>query len=450
MKKFIAVLCAALSLAVVLTSCDSVNVIRPISALLSPPLYYEEYEELVDAFNVSVGNEAVLCSPKNGDFKSAIIVDDIDGDEETEALIFYKEDTAESTVARMHYFNISSGEWVSNGDFNGYGNEVESVVIDDMDGDGFKELIIIWSISNVSSSNVMSVYRATYMTGKFTEISNETCSVCEVVDLDSDGKKEIFYISQSNPSGIMQKTAKAIRLSGDSVVHMGETKLDPNISSYVSIKTEKASGDSPLKIYVDALKGETNMITELIYWDRDKNELTAPLLDAETMTNNLTLRFEPIQSADVNNDGVIDIPVQSRIFGKGDDTVTIDTENIYLTEWCNFNSSAKPEIVANTLINYSDGYMIFLDQKEINTLGIRNYRSQNCWVVYRNASNGESVQEIYSVMKVSSSRWDPETFEKYIPIDEKKDFTVCVYITPSGQKSGVNKEYIKNKITKLP
>lgn len=450
MKKVFAVLSAVLSMTFVLSSCDSANVIRPISALLSPPLYYEEYEDLVESFNASVGSGAVLCSPKNGNFKSAIVVDDIDGDEDTEALIFYKEDTSESTVARMHYFNISSGEWVSTGDFNGYGNEVESVVIDDMDGDGFKELIVIWSISSVSSSNVMSIYRATHMTGKFNEISNETCSVCEVVDIDSDGKKEIFYISQSNPSGIMQKTAKAIKLSGDSIIHMGETKLDPNISSYVSIKTEKASGESPLRIYVDALKGETNMITELVYWDKEKKELTAPLLDSETMTNNVTLRFEPIPSSDINNDGVIDIPVQSAIFGKGDDTVTIDTENIYLTEWYNFDSLSKSEVVANTLINYLDGYMIFLDKNEINTLGIRNYRSQNCWVVYRTDANAGSVEEIFSVLKVSSSRWNSETFEKYIPIVEKKDYTVCVYITPSGQKSGIDNAFIKNKITKMP
>lgn len=450
MKKLIAVICAVMAVCLIMSSCDSIDVIRPVSALLSPPLYYEEYEELVEAFNASVSGKPVLCSPKNGDFKSAIIVDDVDGDGETEALIFYKENTVDATVTRMHYFNISSGRWVSVGDFNGYGNEVENVVIEDMDGDGFKELIVTWSISGISSSNVMSIYRATFMTGKFKEISNETCSVSKVVDLDGDGKKEIFYISQSNTSGIARKTAKAIKLSGDSVVHMGETKLDPNISSYTSIKTEKASGESPMKIYVDALKGETDMITELVYWDKAKKELVAPLLDPETMSNKVTLRFEPIPSSDVNNDGVIDIPVQSRIFGKGDDSVTIDTENIYLTEWRNFDSLTKAETVANTLINYSDGYMILLDKNELDTLGIRNYRSQNCWVVYKTDGSGGSGKEIYSVMKVSSARWDSETFKAYIPIVEKKDFTVCVYITPNGQKSGIDNEYIKSKIIKLP
>lgn len=449
MKRIISVLCLVLTVCLILSSCDSIDVIRPVSALLSPPLYYEEYEELVEAFNANVGKGALLCSPQKGNHKSAIIVEDIDSDGETEALIFYRANSDE-TVARMHYFNISSGKWVSNGDFNGYGNEVESVVIDDMDGDGFKELIVTWSISGVSASNVLSIYRATYMTGKFKEISNETCVLCEVVDIDSDSKKEVFYISQSNTSGVIQKTAKVMKLSGDSVVHMGETKIDPSISSYVSVKTEKVSGDAPLKIYLDALKGEVNMITELVYWDKDKNELVAPLIDSETMTNNVTLRFEPILSSDINNDGIIDIPVQSQIFGKGDDSVTIDTENIYLTRWCNFESASKSQTVANTLINYSDGYMIYLEDDELDSVGIRNYRSQNCWVVYRTFGNGDNVEEIFSVMKVSADRWNPKTFEAYIPIVEKKDSTVCVYITPSGQEAGIDEDYILSKVTKLP
>ncbi len=449
MKKIFSVVCILLAVCIMFSSCGSVDIIRPVSALLSPPLYYEEYEDLVEAFNAIVGKGALLCSPQKGNLKSAIYVEDIDSDGETEALIFYKAG-ADETVVRMHYFDTASGKWVSNGDFNGYGNEVESAVVDDMDGDGFKELIITWSISGVSSNNIMSVYRATYMTGHFKEISNETCVLCEVVDLDGDLKKEIFYISQSNTSGVIQKTAKALRLSGDSVVHMGETKIDPNIISYLSVKTEKASGDSPLKIYLDALKGENSMITELIYWDNNKKELVAPLLDPDTMSNNVTLRFEPISSSDVNNDGVIDIPVQTEVIKKGNDSVTVDSEDIYMTRWCDFETLTEFETVANTLVNYDDGYMIFLDDDELKTIGIRNYSSHNCWVVYRTVDGGDSADEIFSVMKVSAEKWNEKNFESYIPIVKKKDSTVCVYITPSGLESGIDEGFIKSKITKLP
>lgn len=427
------------------SSCSSDSLIRPADSLLAPPLYYEEYSELVDSFNKNVEGEVSFCNPQKGDYRSAIIVEDIDSDGETEALIFYK-NTSDSTVARMHYFDFVDGKWISDADFNGYGNGIESIEITDMDGDGPSELIIIWS---ASANNIMSVYRTPANRGDYKEISNEVCLITEVVDVDGDGKKDLFFIGQSNVSGSSQRTAKVMKLSGDSVVLMDEVRLDSNISSYTALKTEKASDEEPMRIYVDALKGEQQMITELVFWDSSKSELCAPFFDEETMTNTATLRYEPIGCADINNDGTIDIPVQSRIFGRGDSLLTIDTEDIYLTEWKDYGEAGF-RVVENTLVNYSDGYLIKLDKSEINSTGIRNYRSQNCWVVYKTDESGESLGEMYSVLKILSERWNSETFSAYIPIVEKDDSVVCVYVTSNGKTLGIDEEFVKSKITKIP
>lgn len=440
-----AVLCiaAVLALSLIFSSCDSAEIIRPVESLLSPPLYHEEYEELVEAFRESVSKDVVFCTPQEGEHRSAIVVEDIDSDGETEALIFYR-DSADSSVARMHYFNVIDGEWVSRGDFNGYGNEIKKTVITDMDGDGNSELIIIWSVSGVSSGNIMSVYRTSYDFDNYKEVSNEMCTVCEVADMDGDSKEEIFYMNQVTVSGISQRYARAIKLSGDTVVLMGEAKVDPNISSYTSVKTEKASGDSPLKFYVDALKGESQMITELVYWDSGKSELCAPFLDAETMSNSATLRYEPIASADVNNDGVIDIPVQNKLLGEEP-----DSGDVYVTEWINYSDNTA-ETVLNSLVNYADGYMIQLDENEIKNTGVRNYTAQNCWVIYKTDNKGKSLSELYSVLKIPSDRWDNEDFKEYIPVIERDDGVICAYITQSGADIGINSDYITGRITRTP
>ncbi len=449
MKKTVFSVTALMIVAVLIfSSCNSARLIRPVGSLLSPPLYYEEYESLVEAFNNNVDKNVFFSSPRKGEHRSAIIVEDIDSDGQEEALVFYK-DSLDSTVARMHYLNFVDDRWISRGDFSGYGNEVEEITITDMDNDGSSELIVIWSISGVSSSSVMSVYRTSHSIDEYKEISNETCSLCEVVDIDGDSKDEILFINQSTVSGISQRTAKVMKLSGNSFVLFGETKVDPNISSYASLKTEKVSEGAPLKVYIDAFKGESQMITELIYWDKEKSELCAPLLDIETMSNSLTLRYEPIASADINNDGIIDIPVQSEILGGGDDYSTTDTEAIYFTKWLNY-SGTDVTVVADTLVNYSDGYMIHLDDNEHSTTGIRNYRAQNCWVVYRTDSNGESVGELYSVLRINKERWENEDLSAYIPITEKDGGIVCVYITKSGVKLGVDKEYISTRVAKIP
>ncbi|MBO5230978.1 MAG: hypothetical protein J6B52_06140, partial [Clostridia bacterium] len=424
----------------VFSSCSTDVLIRPVDSLLSPPLYYEEYEDLLEAFNKNVGGDFSFCHPQRGDYRSAIIVEDIDSDSQKEAFIFYK-NSADTTNARMYCFDYTDGRWIPDGDFNGYGNGIDSIKLTDMDSDGVSELMVLWSFSGVSSGSIMSLYRAQPIIGEYREISNEACSVCEFVDVNGNGEKEVFFITQSNVSGVSQRSAKVMKLSGDSVALMGEARLDPNISSYTAVKTEKAASDEPMKIYVDALKGEQQMITELVYWDGEKSELCAPFLDAETMSNTVTLRYEPIGCSDMNNDGIIDIPVQSRIFGKGDNALTIDTENIYLTEWKNYRGAGL-ETAAYTLINYSDGYMVALDESEINTTGIRNYRSQNCWVVYKTNAAGESTGEIYSVLKIFSDRWDEARFSAYIPIVEKEDSVVCVYVTQNGKDRGIDEDFV--------
>ena len=424
-------------------SCSSFAFIQPVSSLLNPPLYYPEYEELVNAFNRDVRTDKQFCIPYEGDYSSAIVVDNIDSDAEEEALIFYR--NKNENFAKMHYFDFTGSEWITSGDFNGYGNNVKSLFVNDLDNDGIGELIVIWETSGVQTGDVMSVYRKTAAENSYREIANEPCLITNVVDINSDGYDEIFYICQSSFGNTVQKIAKVLRLSGDSVVIMGETKLDSNISSYASVKTEKESESSPLKIYVDALKGEKQMITELIYWDSEKSQLVAPWLDEETLTNSITMRYEPVECYDINNDGKIDIPVQI-IFGTEEEIKeTLESERLYLTVWMNFNNG-NATVVENTLINFSDGYYIKLTEEEINSIGVRVYKQKNCWVVYLKNEYKNTEEAIFSVIRIDKKKWETENFDSYISISEKNEGVVCVYITETGKNLGINEKTIRNKI----
>ncbi len=448
MKKIIPIVFLTAVVMFMFSSCDGDSLILPADSLLSPPLYYEEYEDLVASFNNNVEEETTLCSPRKGNYRSAIIVEDIDSDGYKEAVIFYKR-KSDASVAKMHYFDLVGERWIPFGDFNGYGSGIENVEITDLDLDGKSEIIVLWNTSGSSSGNILSVYRLDIVTHKFKEILNESCFLSNVIDIDSNGKKDIFLIGQTNIQNVSQKVAKAMRISGDSFILFGETKLDPNISSYSSFKAEKATKDSPMRIYVDALKGEKQMITEVVYWDSEKSVLCAPLLDSETLTNSSTLRYDPIGCSDINNDGIIDIPVQMTVFGKDDNSLAGDNEKVYLTEWKSLTSSGL-ETVACSLVNYYDGYMINIDKSEVDSLGIRNYRSQNCWIVYSADSDGTPVNELYSVFKIPFQKWNSENFDAYIPVLENEDNVVCVFITSDGKSLGFDEDYIKSEIIRIP
>ncbi len=442
-KTFFLLLFSCAFFCLLFSSCSSFSFIQPVSSLLNPPIYYPEYEELLNAFERDVKTDNQFCIPYEGDYSSAIVVDDIDSDSEDEALIFYR--NKNEKFAKVHYFEFINNEWLTVGDFNGYGNNVKGLSVNDLDNDGIGELIVIWETAGVQTGDVLSVYRKTVNENSYREIVNEPCLISDVVDIDSDGLEEIFYICQNTSGTATQKIAKVLKFSGNSVLILGETKLDSNISSYVSVKTEKESENKPLKIYVDALKGEKQMITEMVYWDTEKSQLVAPWLDKDTLTNSITFRYEPVECTDINNDGKIDIPIQI-LFGNEDEIKEpIGTERLYLTVWMNFNDG-NAKVVSNTLINLSDRYFIKLTEEEVNSIGVRVYKQKNCWVVYLKNEYKNTEEAIFSVIKIDKKTWENENFDSYISISEKNEGVVCVYITETGKGLGITEKTIKNKI----
>ncbi len=438
MKKSAAAIMLIMIFCILLSSCGAGTAFKSVNELIAPPLYYSEYGDLVESFKKDVGNSVTLCTPYSGEHTSAITVYDIDGDGSDEAIILYKESTPDA-VPRMKIYSSGQNGWLPNADLSGYGSGVESLALADMDADGITEIIVSWNISG-SAGKTMSVFRARSNTLVYTEITNELSFVSFVVDMDSDGYDELFFIGQSVFGGTAQKTAKLLKISGGSVVILGETNVDSDVSSYSSVKTEKVTEDSPMKLYIDALRNDTQMITELIFWDAEKAELAAPFFDKETMSNTATLRNEPIECRDIDNDGSIEIPVQIELNDEAHPE--IDSETLPVTVWIDYDGE-KILTVAETFINRKDGYMITLNESERGVIKARSYQLQSCVVL------SDDAGDICSVLKITNERMESEPLEHYISIFENDDSEICAYITQNGEDRGLNEANLKEKIVRL-
>lgn len=443
MKRALRAFALCLALLLSLSACSSGTLVRPVSELLNPPLYYPEYEDLVETFYKKAGEDVDLCNPRSGEYTSAVVLEDLDGDGSREALIFYRNEAADA-VANMHYFDKLNDRWISLSNFKGYGSEVSSVQTADLDADGMRELIVQWSFSGVSSGDMMSVYRRDPSNNSYKEIATELCALAETVDMDGDGCEELFFISPVNNGTVTQRYARLMRISGGKGTIVGETPVDASISSYVSVKSETRSGDVPTLLYIDAMVGEQQMMTELVYWDADRAQLVAPLVDEKTLTNTQTLRGEQIACADLNRDGRLDIPTQTEVFSEAALGST-DVEKIYLTVWKTFEAGALKD-TAYTLVNVDENYLIELTKKEVGTLGIRSYPQQNCWIVFLRESPDDAL---FSIIKIPQDRWGDEKFVSYIPIVELDDGVVSVFITQKGSRRGITEDIILSKIKKL-
>ena len=432
---------------VLLSGCESNMLIRTVDSLLTPPLYYTEYEGLVTVFNERVGSNVLLCNPIQGDHLSAITVVDIDNDGAEEAIVFYK-DTIEEGNARFSLLKNVDGTWKFLGDYKGYGNQVNSLIFPDFDCDGVKEILIVWSYSGITNANVFSVYRSKGEGLNYRELDVQSCDLVKPIDLDADSREEIFFISTQTEAGVVSKTAKLLKLAEDDFKLIGKTPIDPQVGSYVSYKTEKYSQETPMKIYIDAVKTNNMMITEVIYWDSESQQLAAPLYDLETGSNNKTLRYEPIQCVDINNDGHIEIPIQTVYIEQSEHNDKL----LYVTDWTYFEGNV-PVLSERTFVNLENGYIVNLGTLSNKKLLIREQEGDGwtSWSVYTENAAIAGGNVLFTIIKVPKTRWEKEMSQdkSYITILKQQDGVICVNINENGRAAGLGEEQIRKIVTKL-
>ena len=174
--------------------------------------------------------------------------------------------------------------------------------------------------------------------------------------------------------------------------------------------------------------------------------MVAPFFNPKTESNDQTLRHEQLRCADINNDGVIEIPVQQQLLGEKRKVQDPDYENVFLTRWVSYTDGSLKTAV-QAIVNADDGYMVTLKDYETEYLGARYYPSTSCLIVYDEKSEGDN--ELFSVLRVSAERWSSGQFSSYIQALRSDDSVVCAYITLNGTDAGFNERNIKTRIAKF-
>lgn len=285
------------------------------SDLLSPPSLSGTNLEIEQAFKNAVGSRDsyTLQYPSNGDYRSAFVLKDLDLDGKDEAIVFYTLKSDE-TVVRINILDKINDKWESIYDEPGYGAKILAVSFDDLNQDGTLELLTSWSLFESTTSKTLTIHAIRSNDIRPLELVtlvNQSYTFASVADMDSDGFDEVLVTwldttDQNHPKSY----ASLLKQSDDGTINqIGQNVLlDASVSSYSSLRLEK-NIDGKSIAFLDAFKGEDTMITEVIWWNDETRSLVAPLLDPETLTNLKTLRSPAVKSADIDDDGQIEIPI---------------------------------------------------------------------------------------------------------------------------------------------
>lgn len=347
-KRALAVFLAA-AMCLLLCGCDLFAF--DTAELLSPPEPAGDSGHIIAALNASVKTDYTLVYPVSGDWRSAIIEEDINGNGRFEAVVFYSTNDDERTLMHMNVIIDDYGTWRSIEDISIPAGGVDLVEFCDLDGNGVSEILVGWEIY-AGSERQLAVYEMVNNSLLMTMMQKYTNFVC--ADLDGDQNPEIFV--QELDTANSSNKGFIYRMEKSGVIEPSGTALDNTVKSAAQPVVSVLSDGTPA-IYIDEDKG-AGAVTEVLYLEN--GTLINGLLDISDnqYVNVKTLRASSISCKDIDGDGVIEIPVEAYV----PNADPLSQENIVYIDWCDYDGK-ELKVKTTALVNKLDGYMITVPER---------------------------------------------------------------------------------------
>lgn len=312
---------AALMAALTLSACSTGF---SVDNLLMPPKLDEQQNEIYQALISSTGSGISLKYPKSGDYRSAFVVRNIDGEEGDEAMVFYASDSVQTGESglRMKVLDQYDGKWQAVYDIACMGSEVESLSFTSI-GEGENiDIVVRYSMLN-QTEKAFSVL--SYSDGIVNELYNSFYSSLEVMDLNVDGYNELITIVPDKVTGI--STAYMFGRSGGKLKRLSQAELAGAHADILRVTTGTLdSGISAL--YVDYSRGQGQYGTDVIYCSG--NMLVSP--DSGVISRFSNDYTADLYCTDIDGDGFMEIPSMTPL--PGYETLA-KSEQLCAVQWYN-------------------------------------------------------------------------------------------------------------------
>lgn len=332
-KRIIArILCVlfSLSLLTLLSGCSLY--IASLDKLLRAPMSDPELEKMI---NKKFGSSITLIAPSRNEddddpeyLSSNFNYADLDSDGRDEVICFYSEKASPETI---HVLILKSdGEkWSIVSDTPGSGNEITSLRVIELSDRAQKQIVTTWKyvdnmILNVScladdSQNGVSLVRMCE-DKRFDEI--------EMVDVDADSYTEMLLLSYDlgtlEPEKVPFLTILDMDEAGN-IVPLCRADL-PDGCENVEVAYCENTSETPFAIFIDYTDSSDVAHSGLYYWNMAKFDIVR-ITDGSTVSKLdpaqekyvsifNTARFSPSGCADVNNDGMFEIPIAQTFSGQ--------------------------------------------------------------------------------------------------------------------------------------
>lgn len=404
--------------------------------LLSPPALTGDILPIDKALKKSIASDYTLEYPSRGDYRSAIVQQDINKDGILEAFAFYSTQDRETTTMNINAVVNRNGEWKSVAKQSIKAGGVDRIDFCDLDRDGTDEILVGWEIYGTSELQL-----AVYSLGEktLTQRMLEQYTHYSFCDLDNDDKNEVFIVRSSPAES--RNSAHLYSLTSVGVSLLSSCELDSTAKTLNHPVVSTLSSGKPA-IFIDEIKG-VGAVTEVIFLEN--GQLQNPLMDKDAKETISTLRAATLESKDINEDGILEIPIRRDV-----PTVTRSTEGEkqYLTDWCSFSGEALT-VQLTAYMNMSEGYYYAIPQKWLGKIAILRDADNSLTEIYRfDTENNVSGERLLYIKAVKKTDWDDGAYrnQDMTEIVNNGETTFVCHISDAAKKDGMTKDKVKTDL----
>ncbi len=279
---------AAAWLALVL-GCTGCGFMGQPGAYMRLPKLPAEQEALKQTIERSLPDGAALIRPRKAEQKGAFSLIDLDGDGSEEAVFFYKIKDKEQLHGEI--WEMKDEAWQRLDRFEGAGFELDSLTFDDVVRQGRKDVIAGYS-TGAESAKGLAVYSVE--AGRMVKKLELPYTDYVIDDLNGDGKKDITIVEHER--GISSKAA-LYQYDGE-LRKLGNVRLDSTVNDYYNVLGGRVSADKR-GVVLDASVGAHSSYTELLVYEGGKLKRALP--------PQTTYKAYSGKSEDADGDGILEI-----------------------------------------------------------------------------------------------------------------------------------------------
>ena len=335
-----------------MTGCSALNF--SVEGLINAPKLTSEQSEIHQALIESVGSNITLKYPKNGEYRSAYVIANIDDEPTDEAMVFYEytSNGSEEDGLRVNILDKDEdGKWYSVKELAGAGTDIDQVIISPMGSNNQTDVFVGYQ-NLTNDEKTMEIY--SYTDGDFKRVALDTYSVLEPLDINNDGYIELITIQRStnNDTGAVTAKASMLNMKNNEITRGENVDMCDNVTSYVSSKTGMLDSGRRA-IFIDGLTADGKLQTEIIYYRYSGLQNPMQLRSEKLLP--LCTRPAGYYSEDMDGDGDVEIPSTSPMVGYEN---AVADEMLYMTTWSVYEDFYDLKTKYTGYYAISDGYFV--------------------------------------------------------------------------------------------